>query len=444
MTDESTARPIDLHLPEGMNYSCIQCGRGCLDFDEIRVDPATVERLERLEVDHLIRTEQPGAPPVMENRFSPGEHVLNKTGPCGACVFLTEEKLCGLHSAYGIESKPNACRSFPFGFTETPGGVYACVSFACTAVLQNHGDPVREQEREIRETYEFSPAIRKAPDEILLTAHLPLTWEQYLLIEEDLRELLASTETDFPGGLIAQSSYLWLLKKFLMEARESSGIEPGGSAWANEEPLALFRKSMRGKDDGPKWARLFSIARKRKSSPVNRRIALGYILSFRKVLENRSGRLGAAAMVVTTYLRHVRGKGIIELPGQDKSVSYRDIQSVRFDPNQPEQRELLRRFHDHCLFRKDLLLLEEVTFAHNVMLMAYALIHWYSAALAVLDGRAEIELEDLREGIRTVEEHYLFHSRFTRLFSDHPLLKSIMESMFRRPSFAFAIVSHDS
>ena len=142
---------IALNLPEGQNYSCLKCGRGCEDFDDIRVDPATIERFGRLPVSELIQDDA-GEAPYRKSPWSPGEFILRKReGPREAspCCFLTEDKLCALHCAHGAESKPLACRKFPFGFTETPDGVFVGISCACTAVLENHGEALTDQAADI-------------------------------------------------------------------------------------------------------------------------------------------------------------------------------------------------------------------------------------------------------------------------------------------------------
>ncbi len=448
--DNSFDSKAHLHLPDGMNYACLKCGRGCEDFEEIDIDPATVERLEHLAWRDLIQDKKSGAPPEypsVPNPYSPGDLILRKIGPQRgqrACYFLTENKLCSIHCAHGEEAKPLACRSFPYGFTETPGGTYTGLSFACTAVLQNHGTPVAENRDEAEQTREFSRNKRTAAPEILLAPGLPLTWEQYLAVEKDLDDLLEIQNVGIGQRLIAQSVYLQLLTKFLREVRGTAQAEWSADADLNEKPLATFRRNMKGDSASREWERLLRIAERPSNSRLLRRVFLGFALAFRNAYGVKLGRVGTALYITGTYMRHALGMGTIDTPRLRNPLAYRDLLKVKFDPNLPEHEALLRRFFRHCLFRKDLLIQEEIGFAHSMTLMHYGLIHWYASAFAAAEGRKEVALEDLREGVRTVEQYFVFHSKFSRLFTDHPKLKGVMEGMFHRPLYAFAMAKPET
>ena len=432
---------IELNLPEGQNYSCLKCGRGCEDFDDIRVDPATVERFGQLPVSELMQDDA-GEAPYRKSPWSPGEFILRKReGPREAspCCFLTEDKLCALHCAHGAESKPLTCRNFPFGFTDTPGGVFVGISFACTAVLENHGEALTDQAAEVRRTYAISPHRISAPEEILLAPHLPVSWEQYCDIEADLSSILSCGDTKLGNALIAQSTYLRLLALFLRQTREAAGAGPDSGTELNDAPLEAFRKQMRGEASGREWDRLIRIAEKPKSSAMLRRVALGYVLAFREAIDTRHGRLVTSMLVLAAYFRAAAAAGSVELRRLETTVPYRKFRHVRFDPDRREFDALLRRFFGHCLFRKDLLRHDDVRFSHNMMLMNYGFIHWHGAAFAASEDRESVEQDDLIEAVRTVEEYFVFHSKFTRLFGEHPMLRGVMESIFHRPIFPYAM-----
>ena len=176
-----------------------------------------------------------------------------------------------------------------------------------------------------------------------------------------------------------------------------------------------------------------------KTSPLLRRIFLGYVLAFQATLGSKASRLGAALGVMRAYLSFAMGGGAVRLDRLGRTIDMKSILAVRFDPLRKDHDALLRRYFNHTLFRKDLLLHETVAYAHNMSLMAYGFIHWYSAAFAAAADSPDVELEHLIEGLRTVEELYVFHSKFSRLFSAHPRLRGIMEGMFQRPVFAFAM-----
>lgn len=428
-----------LHLPAGLNYACLQCGRGCEDFDDIEVDPVTQEGFERLGVGALARD---GKPACEQSQWNVDERIMRKIrGEKGIrpCCLLTDEKLCGVHCAHGIESKPLVCRSFPFAFVETPGGVYTRMSFACTAVLQNHGPSISTQGADIRETYGFTPSVRRAPDEILLAPGVPLTWEQYLAIEQDLDDILTAPSPSISTALLAQAAYLRMLTNLLRQARESAGAARGENPEAGAKALEVFRKGMGQSPDGPRWHRLFKLAAKPGGSPILRRTTLGFVLTLRHIGAKKRGRAVAGGMMFVSYLRSAFGVGNIPLLREADIIPYSRVRQMRFDPNRPEHRELLGRYFRHALFRKDLLLQDEMAFGHSMMLLNYGFMHWYAAALAASGGRDEVGIEDLTEAVRRVEEFFGLHSPLARVLGQHPGLKAILEGLFHRPAFAYAM-----
>jgi hypothetical protein len=355
------------------------------------------------------------------------------------CRFLRGDKLCALHADFGIESKPLACRAFPFRFVETPGGVYAALSFACTAVLENHGEPVVDRAAEVALDYALSPHRRAAPSELLLAGQLPLNWAQYESIEADLRALIAASAADPPAALRAQAVYLRLLTEFLREARKAAAAPPGERPEANDEPLAVFRRGMSAPIGDRPWGRLFRMANKRRGSPTLRRVALGYLLALNRVVGRRIGRARSFALVTSTYLRHAFGRGAVDIPGASRPVRFDEIARVAFDPMHPPHAELLARYFDHALFRKDLLRFDEIAFSHNMLLVNYGLIHGFAAGLAAIEGAARVESPHLIEGLRAVERQYVLHSAFANKFADQPMLRATLEGVFHRPAFPFSM-----
>lgn len=438
-SDEGT-----LHLPSGINYACLECGRSCEMFDEVEVDAETLDRWRSLPIAELAATNSGGetSAAYLESPWTPGKQILPKQGDLKSgrpCSFLKENKLCSIQCEFGFDLKPRVCRTFPFRFVETPGGVFTGLSFACTAVLQNHGPAVSSQESELLATQANSPT-RDARGEILLAPQLPVSWDQYSMIESDLVDLLDAGAGDIGKALIAQSAYLNMLSKFLHEARHASNAPPGESPEANDRAISIFRRDMLGKPPARKWDRLLRIAEKPSGAPLLRRVCLGYVLAVRRRHESRPGRLAGTIRVLWSYLRHGLGAGEIELPYGLGRWNYRDVRKIRFDPSNPEHNALLRRFFSHCLFRKDLLLADDVKFGHNMMLMHYGLLQWFACAMALRGGRNEVSLEDLTEALRMVETHFGWHySAFSKMFTGHPKLQEVVEGMFQRPIFAFAM-----
>jgi hypothetical protein len=45
----------------------------------------------------------------------------------------------------------------------------------------------------------------------------------------------------------------------------------------------------------------------------------------------------------------------------------------------------------------------------------------------------------LREGLRSVEKYYVFHSTFGRIFSEYPVMRGMIDRMFSQPLYPYAM-----
>lgn len=422
------------HLPEGLHYECIQCGRSCKEFGEIRVDPAKAASIRALPRESLCRARNPENP-VVESAGIPGTQVMRLEG--GGCCMQTGDGLCSIHQAFGLSAKPNICQSFPYRFVETPGGVYVGVSHVCSAVLNKTGPAVTDQRAGLEELFAFTQSRRQVSEPFVLTEDLPLSWAQYAGVEEDLAAILQSGIGHIGQRLVMQAIYIRLLITFLREARQQAGAVLSGPE-ANGEALAVFRRRMRGTDEEP-WAIVRKLSLKRRPSPLLRRMFLGFAHALLNTTGKRRGRLHSYMMLLDTYLRHASGRGVLRLPALSHPVPYKVLKEIRFDPARPELDGILTEYFSHCLFRKDLLLKECIQFAHCMQLMQWGLIHWYSAAFAADAGSGEIQPEHLREGIRAAEKFFVFHTRIDNLFRNYPLLRGFMDRMFDHPLYALSM-----
>ncbi len=423
-----------LNISPDLHYECIRCGRSCGEFWEIPVTEEKAAEIRARPKEELRAAGDPGEP-IVESPWTPGQLVMRMREE--TCTMLTDKGLCSLHAAFGPESKPNICRSFPYRFIETPRGDTVGVSFACTAVLGSLGPAISTQRQQLEELQAFTLSRRRIEGPPGLTGFIPTDWEQYEAIEEDLTALLDPALGPLGQRLVSQSVYLQLLVKFLREARREADAELEGPE-ANEEPLAVFRRRMRGDESGP-WPLVRALAAKRGPSPLLRRMILGFAHALRNTYGERRGRLRSYVMVIATYIAAAAGRGGIELPKLKHSTPYRRIGQIGFDPGREALDELLTRYFRHRLFRKDLLLADTIQFGHHLLLLHWGLIHWYSAVFADNAGADQIELEHLTEGLRNVEKFYVYHSTLDNLFAKYPLLRGFLDRLFDHPLYAFSM-----
>lgn len=435
---------VQLVLPQGMNYGCVQCGMSCGQFWEIPVDDAKADEIRARPATVLQRAgAQNPERPVIESPWTRGRQVMRLREDTNHCCLLGADNLCTLHKAWGATAKPNICRSFPYRFIEAPDGrTWVGVSFSCTSVLGNLGPAVAGQRAELADLHGWTFSKRRLQEPIALATDLPLSWGQYEQVEADLDALLDPAFGEVGRRLVMQSVYLTLLARLLRTARREAGTLEAGPE-ANEAPLAVFRRQMHG-STGAAWAPVRRIAARHEGRRTGgvmllRRQVLSCAHALRNPLGRRRGRLASWAMIAGLYMRGLVGWNTLELPGLSRPVPRAELERLRFEPTAPELDALLTRYFRHRLFRKDLAAADDLRWGHQLMLLHWGLLYWYAAALASDAGADALGREHVAEGLRMVEKFYVFHSTFERLFADYPLLRGFLERLFDNPLYAFAM-----
>src|SRR5687767_7536924 len=195
-----------LRLADGVVFTCQSCGDCCRADWLIGVDDASHARLK--DVDWPTLDPALGAGEKFTRLPLPllsGEGLTFARAPSGACVFLSEESRCGIHTHLGYGAKPQVCREFPYHFVETPDGVAVGLSFACRAVLHHEGAPLAAQADAVAEIAAGSARVVTLPDPIVLYSGVDIAWAQYRPIEDALVALLRDETVPFPNALLAGS-----------------------------------------------------------------------------------------------------------------------------------------------------------------------------------------------------------------------------------------------
>jgi Fe-S-cluster containining protein len=194
-------------FPE-QRYACVNCGKSCGGW-RIWVEPELVEPIRK----HALAFEQQvvGTEPG-------GGHSL-RYDERGGCFFLRQDRLCALHADTGWQSKPRACRQFPFFLVQTPDGLQVGLSFKCTAVQQNQGSNWTDHLpglEELAASGEY-PRIGFTPAEL---GRAQLSWREYLEWEAGWRRGLAAGE---PLVVLVWRSLQPLLG-LMLDARSLEGL----------------------------------------------------------------------------------------------------------------------------------------------------------------------------------------------------------------------------
>lgn len=216
---------VTLHWPEGQNYDCVMCGRGCESMWTIPVDDHVREKIEAHPLGLRVINQNGAA----FSKNEEGGYVIHYADPARPrCGFLDDKKLCLIHSELGMNEKPTTCQQFPFHLTATPDGVYVSVSFFCTSVRENSGRPLQAHEDWLRELLARGARISDVPaDEVRIGPDRVTSWGDYLAFEEELRRRIGEQGLDL--------SIQQALVVCARASREQSMLSLGWDAFELEE-----------------------------------------------------------------------------------------------------------------------------------------------------------------------------------------------------------------
>jgi len=171
----ATMRTLPVLMPSApdQRWSCHSCGDCCrvlvghlFDVDRKRLDQQDWEKSDGI------------VPYVRAGRH----HVLNKR-PDGACVFLTDDNRCLIHSRFGEEAKPFACRVFPFSVRRVGDAWQASFRFDCPSATASKGKPIGLHRADLIELLKRAPVRQHTrPDRV--------RWRRAVMMPEEISALL--------------------------------------------------------------------------------------------------------------------------------------------------------------------------------------------------------------------------------------------------------------
>jgi hypothetical protein len=431
-----------LHIPPGQHYDCVQCGRGCTDFWEIPVDEESERRLQRHDLAaHQQRAH--GQTPFVDSAFDKGGRALRRVGDF--CTFLCDDRTCALHAALGPKEKPQVCIDFPYRFVDTPGGTFAGVTFACTAVRRNSGRLLVEKRDELAENYRERVHVSRTAARPRLTARLEITFEAAAELERALDDILAQPRHPLPLRLLAQSILIDLTTRAFETARAMPGAavpltdeerRVAGTASDVELVAALAERFRRDN-----WGPLLLMAQRRKPAPMVHRAFVGLVTTFRQALWRDATRARALMTLLRHYTLHAAGAAGIRLLPLERRFHYADFRTRRADLTPGSfADELLTRYFRHVLFRKDLLLAETIRAGHRFTLLHFALVRWYLTGLMAERGETVASDETVEEALLNVEKYYVLHTTFTKFLERQPVLATAVDAAIHTARFPAAMV----
>lgn len=367
----------ELHLPVGINYECTGCGKCCGGWSVPLTEP-DYERISAVswsgELDKFKDKTLFRGLKGYEAQGTPYTHAI-KVGDDGHCPFLVDN-LCFIHSKRGSEFKPSICQLFPYCFNETPSGIYATVSFVSMGVVHNSGKALTEQrdylEKKLDEFQKLYPEHHPNWSKLELMGGRPITWDEYLELEESMLRILNQRERSFEQRMLNCSA--------LLNAK-SAGRE------ISETDAPTDQSSLRALD------KHLLVALHRIYFPVR-----------------PLGR-GQGDFTAGRFLYQLAFQGII--PGlriyvAGHSYTFDQLRSVEWPANDPEIEDLLYRYFYSRIFGKLYFgagfgQLSLIAGFHH-LLTVYALIKLQAKALSKVREAKQVSYVDVVAAVRQLEK----------------------------------------
>lgn len=420
---EHAGRP--LLLPDEVVFTCQSCGDCCRGDWLIGVTAAEHATLEPVDW----ARHDPALPPGAKFRPIPlpllsGESMTFARGPSGACVFLSAESRCSIHTHLGYGAKPQVCREFPYHFVETPDGVVAGLSFACSAVLHHRGEALAGQRAAVVDVLAGSARVGRLPDPIVLYSGVDITWEQYRAIEDGLLAILGDATVPFPRALMAGS----LLVALAVSLARLEQRATGGGGQTLRSGLAELAAERYGK--------LLDVAATVRP-PLRRTLThLAPLYTWLEFSRRGTSRVGLVLALYRNYLRFRRRAGRLpDLVGEAGTFEVADVDRVRFDAGAADVSGFVREYWRHVIARKTLVPMHGVFRGYQTMLVLYAFTRWIAKLTAHRDGRDATTLDDVRRAVRLVEQRFVLHAKFAEVFELSPVLTILADRLYRERGF---------
>ena len=112
-----------------------------------------------------------------------------------------------------------------------------------------------------------------------------------------------------------------------------------------------------------------------------------------------------------------------------------DVGAVVFDATEPEHQRFLREYWRHVVFRKTLTPLHGVFRGYQTLLGLYAFTRWAAKLTASRRGRSTVELGDVKDAVRLIEQRLVLHARFADVFALSPVLTLMADRLYQDPAF---------
>jgi len=394
---------LPLRVPTFVNYSCRLCGWCCHQY-EITVSREDRERLSAhdwAKLEPELAGKELFAP--LRDRRTPDLYRLRYT-PEGACVFLSRENACLMHSHVGELGKPLGCCVFPLTFADSPTGVYVGCRFSCMAVAYGLGEPLprrKEFMRQQLDLVEKAGQLPRYPDVVTAARGKFLPWEDYIRLEEMVIRILLREDVPLLHRLLALHRTIEILRRAKFERLRGERLKELLRILEMGLPDEAAREELPRRPDAMQRMifRQFCFLFQNRHGGAYRELGL-------------AGKLRARLANLARSVRFSFNTGRVQIPAFPGEFSLAATSGVPPPSLGPNGELALSRFLAAKIFGKQhfgpLFFRYSVADGLTFLLLAAGAVLWYARARALARGARAPEHEDVIEAIRYVDFCYGF------------------------------------
>jgi Fe-S-cluster containining protein len=434
----TTLGTSQIHIFPGARFSCRHCATCCSVFLRIPIDE---ERLHNLAAGGLERIK--AAHPELEHisppcgwKSKPDDEAIVPRRADGACAFLGPDNLCMIHGVLGEQAKPQVCMDFPYVFRRAPAGLFVGLSFTCPSVQAAAGEPLDEQAAVLGEHARRAVRCDEIAESVRFDSRYSVSWAAYERLEAALRVILAREDVDLPQRLSAGHVLLSLLRVWL-DAR----LGPAEELLAERQVPDTEIEAFVAANERTNFNEPFRIAARPRGQRAPRRTFLALVLACGASMWKTGKPLQAALGIVANYARAAAGLGKLTMMPLDSRYPYSVLEAPCWSGT-GQAAELLNRYLQMCLFRKDLAAEAlGIRRAFEHLLLRAALAGVYGAALTGREGAdAPSSNDHASRALQIVETYYGHHSQLFALVETVPRLGGIFDSFFALRNYADTVL----
>jgi lysine-N-methylase len=213
------------HLPVIQNYDCHACGNCCTDYWV----PVSEEERQRIEAQAWDKEPDFQGQKLFVKYGPPWRRRYRLNQRAGdRCIFLDEKGLCRIHAKFGFETKPFACRLYPYILVPFGDHWRLSMRFACPSAAANAGRPLTQQLETLdafakeMEAWDERPGYRRDRGPELghpppLQGRQRVPWGDLALFVKSLVELLSDRRDPFVRRLIKCLALVRMCKEATFE-----------------------------------------------------------------------------------------------------------------------------------------------------------------------------------------------------------------------------------